>query len=180
MKFKYLFILSILLNLNSQAQTNIKDNESVLQYLMEKVLLSEDAKKRIIIIPLATEDIKNFIHNDNREIKYWSVLNKYYPTLSKDSLKKMIDEAVDLEKFMLRDFPNLVYITNKSNYTIKNINEKYNNAPIIFISNFIYSNDKKACIFYVHEYNEAGYTVEIKQDNTGKWNICEITGDWIV
>lgn len=180
MKLKYLFIFSILLNLNSQAQTENKDNLSVMQYFMKEVMLSEDANQRIILIPLASKDIKNFIHKDNREIKYWSVLNKYYPNLAKDSLKKMLDESAELGKFMITDFPNLIYLTNNSTNTIKYIKEKYNYSPIIYISNFLYSKDRKTCIFYVHEYNEAGYTVEIKQDSTGEWNTCITTGDWII
>ena len=181
MKLKYLLIFSILLNLNSQAQTENKDNLNVMQYFMKEVMLSEDAKQRIILIPLASKDIKFFVSTDNnREIRYWSVLNKYYPNLSKDSLKKMVDESEEIGKFMISDFPNLIYLTNNSTNTIKYIKEKYNYSPIIYISNFLYSKDRKTCIFYVHEYNEAGYTVEIKQDSTGKWSSCITTGDWII
>jgi hypothetical protein len=78
MKIKFInLFFSLLFVLTSQGQTKNKDNLNVMQYFMKEVMLSEDAKQRIILIPLASKDIKFFISTDNnREIRYWSVLIK--------------------------------------------------------------------------------------------------------
>ncbi len=52
-------------------------------------------------------------------------------------------------------------------------------TPIIYLSNIIYSKDKKTCIIYVNENNQSGATLEIKQNAKGEWNSYTFTGDWL-
>ncbi len=151
----------------------------MLQYLVKDILLSGNAKGKAILIPHLTEDIINFDYNNNREIKYWGILNKYYPELTKKELEKMVAIAPKINKEMINDLPNVIIKTNPrtKTYAFNLITFKF--TPIIYLSNIIYSKDKKTCIIYVNENNQSGATLEIKQNARGEWDSCTFTGDWL-
>jgi hypothetical protein len=171
------YILSTSANTNTQRSNYTK--KSALQYLVKDILLSGDTKGRAILIPHLTEDMINFDYNNNREIKYWGILNKYYPELTKKELEKMVAIAPKINKEMINDLPNVIIKTNPrtKTYAFNLITLKF--TPMIYLSNIIYSKDKKTCIIYVNENNQSGATLEIKQNAKGEWNSYTFTGDWL-
>jgi hypothetical protein len=169
--------------LSTSAKTSTQRSEytkkSALQYLVKEILLSGDTKGRAILIPHLTEDIINFDYNNNIEVKYWDILKKYYPELTKKELEKMVAIAPKINKEMINDLPNVIIKTNPrtKTYAFNLITFKF--TPIIYLSNIIYSKDKKTCIIYVNENNQSGATLEIKQNARGEWDSCTFTGDWL-
>jgi hypothetical protein len=182
MKAKYIFLLLIFIVFKTQAQNKQYADGSALQYFVREKLLSGYDKRSIILIPLSTEDIKDY-SNPNTDVKYWSILQTYYPELSKDSMKKMVDKAPILSEGKISGLPNVVILKNPATktfeYNYDSIIKMNGYTHIDFISNLIYSKDLKTCILYVYSYSSSCYTVEIKQDESGHWYIYKVTTDWI-
>jgi hypothetical protein len=182
MKIKYinLFLFSLFFVLTSQGQIKNKDNRSVLEYYLKENIFSVIPNAHAILISLPTEEIKSD-WEPGGDVKYWSILQKYYPGLTKDSLKNMVAKKPKLKKRMISSFPKveiLNYIGGKK-IDYEAISKKYPDWFICGISNFIYSKDRKTCIFYVYKYGESGYSVEIKKDGLGQWNSIVYTTDWM-
>lgn len=182
MKTKYLCLLLIFIVLKTQAQNIQYAEGSALNFFVRERLLSGNAERGIILMPLSTEDIKN-VTNPNADVMYWSILQKYYPLVSKDSMKRMVSKAPALIEGKISSLPNVVILKNPATktfeYNYDGIIKMHGYTHINFISNLIYSKDLKTCILYVYSYSSSCYTVEIKQDETGHWYIYKVTTDWM-
>lgn len=86
-KFINLFLFSLFFVLTSQGQIKNKDNRSVLEYYIKENIFSVIPNARAILISLPTEEIKSD-WEPGGDVKYWSILQKYYPGLTKETLKK--------------------------------------------------------------------------------------------
>lgn len=99
MKIKYInfFLFSLFFVLTSQGQIKNKDNRSVLEYYLKENIFSVIPNAHAILISLPTEEIKSD-WEPGGDVKYWSILQKYYPGLTKDSLKNMVAKKPKLKK----------------------------------------------------------------------------------
>lgn len=179
-KFINLFLLFLFFVLTSQGQTKNKDNRSVLEYYIKENIFSVIPNARAILISLPTKEIKSD-WEPGGDVKYWSILQKYYPGLTKESLKKMVTKKPTLKKRMISGFPNVEILNNIGGNKIdyKSLRKKYPDWFICGISNLIYSKDRNTCIFYVYMYGESSFTVEIKKDVLEQWNSIVYTTDWM-
>jgi len=179
-KFINLFLFSLFFVLTSQGQTKNKDNRSVLEYYIKENIFSVIPNAHAILISLPTEEIKSD-WEPGGDVKYWSILQKYYPGLTKESLKKMVKKAPKVKKGMSSGLSKVIILKNKGDKKndYKAIKNKYPDWFICGISNLIYSKDRNICIFYVYMYGESGFTVEIKKDALGQWNSIVYTTDWM-
>ena len=173
--FKYLFLILIFIFLGAKSQTKNINNAIALQYFVKEYLFKGDSNRDYVFIPLDTEDIPNmnkFIMR--RELKFWSILLKYYPEFSIDDLKKIITGSPIINKDMVNGLPNVTILNQPDLYTSNlNYNElkkKLNYAQFCFISNIVFSKDKKTCILYISIPQGGSFTVEIKMDESGQWN----------
>lgn len=175
MKIKYILFISVLIVLSAKSQTKNINNGTALQYFIKEYLFKGDSNKSYVFIPIEAEDIPNmnkFIMR--RELKFWSILLKYYPELSIDDLKKMITGSPIIDKYMISGLPKVIILNQPELYTSKfnyyELRKKFNDTPFCRISNIIYSKDKKTCIIYVSIPQSGSFTVEIKMDDKGQWN----------
>lgn len=181
MKSKYLIVVSIFLCLAVQAKSKSYGDESALKYLVKEVLLSGNAKGGIILLALPTTDIRDNT-KPNGDVQYWSILQKYYPGVSKESLKKMVSEATPIKTGKIRGMPNVEILKSPRSKPLdyKAIEKKYQFLPICRISNLMYSKDGKTCIVFLDFYETSGFTVEIKQNASGRWISHVVTTDWMI
>jgi hypothetical protein len=170
-----LFLILIFIFLGAKSQTKNINNAIALQYFVKEYLFKGDSNRDYVFIPLDTEDIPNmnkFIMR--RELKFWSILLKYYPEFSIDDLKKIITGSPIINKDMVNGLPNVTILNQPDLYTSNlNYNElkkKLNYAQFCFISNIVFSKDKKTCILYISIPQGGSFTVEIKMDESGQWN----------
>ena len=143
MKIKYILFISVLIVFSAKSQTKNINNGTALQYFIKEYLFKGDSNKSYVFIPIEAEDIPNmnkFIMR--RELKFWSILLKYYPELSIDDLKKMITGSPIIDKYMINGLPNVIVLNQPELYTSKfnyyELRKKFNDTPFCRISNIIY------------------------------------------
>lgn len=182
MKPNYLCLLLMFIVLKTQAQNIQYAEGSALNYFVRERLLSGNTERGIILMPLSIDDIKN-VTNPYEDVMYWSILQKYYPLVSKDSMKRMISKAPALNEGLISGLPNVVILKNPANktfdYNYDDIIKMNGYKHINFISNIMYSKDLRTCILYIYSYRSSGYTIEMKQDESGHWYIYKVTTDWM-
>jgi hypothetical protein len=173
--FKYFLIPFLFIVLSAKSQTKNINNGTALQYFIKEYLFKGDSNKSYVFIPIEAEDIPDmnkFIMR--RELKFWSILLKYYPEFSIDDLEKMITGSPIIDKNMINNLPNVIILNQPELYTSKfnyyELRKKFNDTAFCRISNIIYSKDKKTCILYVSIPQAGSFTVEIKMDDSGQWN----------
>ena len=176
MKIKYLLFLSVLIVFSAKSQTKNINNGTALQYFIKEYQFDGDTNRRFVFIPLETENIPTFIYeiHGRRDLKYWSILQQYYPEFSIEDLKKMITGSPIINKNMIHGLPNAIILEQSWNMFSKigfyELRKKFNYTSFCLISNIVYSKDKKTCILYVSIPQSGSFTVEIKMDDKGQWN----------
>lgn len=177
MKIKFFLLITIFVFSNVEAQFTKTDEEKILEFLIKEKVISANSNNRIILFPFTIGDIqKNELKNTDE--MYWSIIQKYYPEISKDSLKIIVAKAPCLKKNITSGLPNVIFfekIVRKKNYVA--FDNKTNSEYIYGISNFIYSKDRKNCILYIYYYGYSGIIVEINRDELGIWNSFGIKGE---
>jgi hypothetical protein len=157
--------------------TKSKYDESSLSYLIKTVILSNRDSGGLVILHLPVNELNNSSSGDT--IRYWTILNKYYPGLSKLELRKMVNEAPHFSANATGGKFNLFFL-NKDESQVPNftsLEKKYHYYPICRITNLVYSKDGNTCIAYVHIYQTGTFSVEIKKGNSGKWEWHNVTTD---
>ena len=162
--------------LSAKSQTTNINNGTALQYFIKEYQFDGDTNRRFVFIPLETENIPNFINvtYGRRDLKYWSILQQYYPEFSIEDLKKMITGSPIINKNMIHGLPNAIILEQSWNMFSKigfyDLRKKFNYTSFCLISNIVFSKDKKTCILYISIPQGGSSTVEIKMDDSGQWN----------
>lgn len=175
------FCLSILLlfslfRLSGQDQAPANQKELV-SYLVRNVLLPDRDSGGVVLIRHHTRDIKHY--KPDVEVRYWSIIEKYFPGLHRDTLRKKvecaswIDKRIEVPPFRIY-FPE-VKPDSKQSFT--DLYRKYH-EPIFSVSNIVYSNDGTVCILYLAGFQAGAFTVEIRKNPAGKWASHQTTPDW--
>lgn len=160
-----------------QEQLSIKDP---VVYLLKNVLLENKDTGALVIIPLDTKNIKYF--EPNQQVKFWGILEKYFPCASKDALTKMVASAQWLDRSLSLKRFTIYFPDTKEGETpdLAVLYKNYHYVPVFSISNPVYSKDRTTCIIYVKGYQEGPYTVEIKKDADGNWTSHTMITDWLI
>lgn len=175
--------LALLLPFNSfwgQSLEQEFTDQGPVTYLLRKVLLSNKDSGALVLLPLCVENIKHF--EPKQEVKYWSIMEKYFPGISRDSLQKMVaagtwvNESIRLNGFTFF-FPK---VPDNASPDLAALYKQYHYIPIYAISRIVYSKDGNTCIVYINGYQEGPFTVEIKKDASGKWASHTSTTDWLI
>jgi len=183
MKIKYFLFISVFIVLSAKSQTKNINSGTALQYFIKEYLLKGDSNKGYVFIPLETEKIPYVNNTMRRGLKFWSILQQYYPEFPIDDLKKIIVASPIINKEMIYNLPNVIILNQPELYTSKldyfELRKKFNYTPFCRISNVIYSRDKKTCILFVIIPQGGSFTVEIKMDDSGQWNSIVYTQETI-
>lgn len=174
-----LFLLSFgnILGQNSQPRSD----EEVLKYLAKQVLALGQDRDSTIFISLCTDEIK-YKYAGDLEVSYWKILKKYYPDATKESLRKMVSEAPEIDGRNIKGSPTLIFpdspLNKPSNLLL--LQKVVHYKPIYSISNLIYSKDGNTCIIYVKVNRNGGeFSIEIFKNPYGKWASHTTTTDWL-
>lgn len=181
MKTRYILLALLLMWCRLPAQQMQQQNKSVLQYLVQKVLLPDREKGKLIVVPLRTEDIKH--HIPGQEVQYWRILQKYFPDATRDSLQKIVIDAPWIGKVRKIKRIKLVFpelpTDQPQEISVAAIVKKYHYPPVCAVSNIVYSPDGNTCILHVSGYDYGTFTLEIKKDASGKWASHIMSTDWL-
>ena len=154
---------------------NIED--SVFVYFFKKVVIGKMINtgfESIVAIPNYASP-PNSYHKD-----YFTIAEKYYPKITRDSLIKIIDQGKVIDQDPKIEGYNIK--------VLKDIGDKYdvykNSHTIpytyhVFISPTLFSPDGNTCILFAYIPEENGFTVEISKNAAGKWGSDKVTVHWI-
>jgi hypothetical protein len=177
MKISLIILLSFLQVIHCNGQEQLPKEKDAIAYLIRTALLSNRDSGGIVLVPLATENIKNV--EPQTESKYWPLLQSYFPNTLKDSLKKMVASSPWIDP-NIKVPPYRIFFPPIEEYTKYDLYElfiRYRYEPVFSISNIIYAKNNTVCIVYVTGYQQGAFAVEIKKDKTGKWASHEVYTD---
>jgi hypothetical protein len=179
MHIRIIAFLFLLATTTGDAGQCSSDKNNAISYLVRKVLTYGKGSGSVVFVPLQATDIK---HNEaNRDIKYWSVLERNFPGVSRDSLKRMTDAAPWLDKTMKMQGYTLYYPDVRADkpYNYTELSKKNGNNLVVGISNIIFTNDGNTCIAYITGTGIGSFTIEIKKGPSGKFSYHTLSTDWM-
>lgn len=160
-------------------QVEKHNNQDPTSYLLRNVLLAYNDSGSLVLIPMKVDEIRHFVPGE--QISFWLILEKHFPDISKDSLRKMAGEAPWINKAIALKKFNFYFPLIKGNemYDFEKLFKQYHYTQVYAISPIVFSKDGNTCIIHVTGYQSGAFTVEIKKDHSGNWKSHTITTDWL-
>ncbi len=176
-KILFSFLISISFFSSEIIAQNVVD-DSVFVYFFKNVVIGQminTGYENIVAIPNYASRFPNSYHKD-----YFTIAEKYYPKITRDSLIKIIDQGKVIDQDPKIEGYNIKVLEDKGDkYDVYKNSHTIPYTYHVFISPTLFSPDGNTCILFAYIPEENGFTVEISKNAAGKWGSDKVTIHWI-